>query len=141
MKRRAFLWLIVALPAAGGGLGQNRAGIPVVGFLGFASEEADRPTLDAFREGLKERGHVEGRTILVVARHAGGDLDRAAQLIDEMTRIPVDVFVAPGPAAARSIRRATQIPIVALGLPPSDPDLFRSLARPGGSVTGFSAPG
>jgi putative ABC transport system substrate-binding protein len=52
----------------------------------------------------------------------------------------VDVFVAPGLAATRSIHRATQIPIVALGLPPAagDHDLFASLAKPGGTVTGFS---
>jgi putative tryptophan/tyrosine transport system substrate-binding protein len=74
------------------------------------------------------------------ARHAGGDLGLAGRFIDEMVRWPVDVFVAPGPAAARAIHRATQIPIVALGLPPTaiDPDLFTSLAKPGGRVTGFS---
>jgi putative ABC transport system substrate-binding protein len=53
----------------------------------------------------------------------------------------VDVFVVPGPAAARAVRRATPIPLVAVGLPPveRDPDLFASLARPGCSVTGFAS--
>ena len=111
-----------------------------MGFLGFASEQADRPFLDALRKGLTDQGYVEGQTILLEARHARGDLNLAAQFIDEMVRRPVDVFVAPGPAAARAIRRATPIPIVALGLPPTagDHDLFASLAKPGGSVTGFS---
>lgn len=64
----------------------------------------------------------------------------AAEFINEMVRKPVDVFLAPSPVAARTIRRVTQIPIVALGLPPApgDHNLFASLAKPGGTVTGFS---
>ena len=81
-----------------------------MGFLGFASEQADRPFLDALRKGLTDQGYVEGQTILLEARHARGDLNLAAQFIDEMVRRPVDVFVAPGPAAARAIRRATPHP-------------------------------
>ncbi|HEV7256583.1 MAG TPA: ABC transporter substrate-binding protein [Bosea sp. (in: a-proteobacteria)] len=111
-----------------------------MGFLGLATEPADRPLIAALRRGLQERGHVEGRTILLESRHAAGDLGLAGRFIDEMALRPVDVFVAPGPAAARAIHRATQIPIVALGLPPvpSDQGLFASLAKPGGRVTGFS---
>jgi putative tryptophan/tyrosine transport system substrate-binding protein len=141
MRRRALLLgaglnlLIVS------GLGaQSRRKVPVVGFLGFASEQADRPFVEALRTGLKEHGYSEGQTILLESRHAGGDLTLATRYIDEMVRRPVDVFVAPGPAAARAIRRATQIPIVAMGLPPmaGNHDLFADLAKPGGSVTGFS---
>ncbi len=111
-----------------------------MGFLGLASEQADRPLLEALRHGLKEPGYVEGQSLLLEARHAGGDLNLAAQFIEEMVRWPVDIFVAPGPAAARAIHRATHVPIVALGLPPiaGDRDLFVSLAKPGGRVTGFS---
>jgi putative ABC transport system substrate-binding protein len=114
--------------------------MPTVCFLGLASEAADRPLLAALRQGLAERGHVEGQTISLEARHAAGDLNLATRFIDDMVRRPVDVFVAPGPAAARTIHRVTKIPIVALGLPPvaDDQHLFASLARPGGSVTGFS---
>ena len=114
--------------------------MPVVCFLGLASEPADRPLLAALKQGLVERGRVVGQTIALEARHAAGDLHLAAGFIDEMVQRPVDVFVAPGPAAARTIHRATNIPIVALGLPPvaDDQRLFASLARPGGSVTGFS---
>jgi putative ABC transport system substrate-binding protein len=114
--------------------------LPVVGFLGFASEQGDRPLLEAFRKGLGDHGYITGQTIFLEARHASGDMGLAEQFIEEMIRKPVDVFLAPGSAAARLIRRATMIPIVALGLPPtaSGHDLFASLARPGGSVTGFS---
>jgi putative ABC transport system substrate-binding protein len=88
---------------------------------------------------LQQQGYVEGQSILVEARHAAGDMNVAARLIDELVRRPVKVFVAPGPAAARSIHRATKIPIVAVGLPPTgNEDLYASLARPGGTVTGFT---
>lgn len=140
MRRRDLLALLAGLPLIPPGLAQTRGRVPVACFLGLASEEADRPLLAALRQGLAERGHVEGRTILLESRHAGGDLGLASRFIDEMVRRPVDVFVAPGPAAARVIHRATRIPIVALGLPPIpvEQDLFASLAKPGGSVTGFS---
>ena len=138
MRRRHILALLAGLPATSRSLAQTRGRIPVVGFLGLASEQADRPLLDAFRQGLKEHRHVEGQTILLEARHANGDLGLAARFLEEMVRRPVDVFVAPGPAIARAIHRATHIPMVALGLPPIAGDLFVSLAKPGGSVTGFS---
>lgn len=140
MRRRHVLALFAGLPMASRSLAQTRDRMPVVAFIGLASEQADRPVLEAFRQGLRDHGHVEGRTLLLEARHAGGDLNLAAQFIQEMVRRPVDVFVAPGPAATRAIHQATRIPIVALGLPPvpGDQDLFSSLAKPGGTVTGFS---
>lgn len=139
MRRRDALALLASFPAATRSLAQTSGEVPVVAFLGFASPEADRPTLSAFRTGLQEQGHTEGKTILVEARHAGGDLGRATQFIEEMIRRPVAVFIAPGPSAARSIHRATQIPVVAIGLPPTGSnDLFVSLARPGWTVTGYS---
>ena len=62
-------------------------------------------------------------------------------IIDEFVALPVDVLFAPGPAAARAVVRKTKIPVVAIALPAvqSDPELFQSLARPGGTLTGFSA--
>ena len=62
-------------------------------------------------------------------------------MIDELVALPVNVFLSPGQAAARAIVRKTNIPVVAVALPAvqSDPELFQSLARPGGTVTGFSA--
>ncbi|EIM30186.1 ABC transporter substrate-binding protein [Microvirga lotononidis] len=140
MRRRHVIALLAGLPMASRSLAQTRDRMPVVAFIGLASKQADHPVLEAFRQGLRDHGHVEGRTILLESRHAGGDLNLAAQFIDDMARRRVDVFVAPGPAATRAIHRATRIPIVALGLPPvpGDQDLYSSLARPGGTVTGFS---
>ena len=95
MRRRDVLALFASLTAAPQTWARSSSRLPVVGFLGFASKEADRELLGAFREGLKEQGHVEGQTILIEARHAGGDLKLATQYIDELVRRPVDVFVAP----------------------------------------------
>ncbi len=92
------------------------------------------------RQGLRDVGLPEGQKILIESRHADGDLSKASELIADLIARRVDVLIAPGPAAARVARRATMIPIVALQLPPasSDPELYASLARPGGTVTGFS---
>ncbi|MBL8700803.1 MAG: ABC transporter substrate-binding protein [Alphaproteobacteria bacterium] len=119
---------------------QAERSLPVVGFLGFASEASDRASVVALRQGFAELGHVEGRTIVIESRHAEGHVDRVPALVAEMAARPVGVFVVPGQAAARLLHRITRIPIVAIGLPPtaSDPDLFQSLSRPGGTVTGFS---
>jgi putative ABC transport system substrate-binding protein len=141
MRRRDLLGLLLTCSVAERVQAQVIGGLPSVGFIGFASAEGDRPLLSGLRRGLRDLGHVEGQTILLEARHAGGDLTLAARFIDELVRQPVTVFVAPGPSAARTLRRVTQIPVVAINLPPtaSDPDLFASLAKPGGSVTGFSS--
>jgi putative ABC transport system substrate-binding protein len=113
----------------------------VVGFVGFASVEGDRLTVNAFREGMRAQGLAEGQHWVLDSRHADGDPARGAAIIRDLAALPVDVFIVPGPAAARAVRRATAIPLVAIGLPPvqSDPELFASLARPGGSVTGFAS--
>jgi putative tryptophan/tyrosine transport system substrate-binding protein len=142
MRRRDVIGL-AALTLACRAQAQPLARLPVVGFLGFATAAADQASVEALRQGLRDIGHVEGETILVDPRHADGDLRRAAELIADMVGRPVHVFIAPGPAAARSILKATKIPIVAIGLPPTaaEPDLFASLAKPGGSLTGFSSLG
>lgn len=115
--------------------------VPVVGFVGFANPGIDDAALQSFRKALADLGHVEGRSIIIDARLAGGDVTRGLALIDELVAKPVDVLLAPGPAAARAIVQKTKIPVVAVALPAvqSDPGLFQSLARPGGSLTGFAA--
>lgn len=141
MKRRDFLGLLAAATAWPFTASAQQRRIPVVGFVGFANAEVDAVTINAFRKALVELGHVEGRTIVVDARSAHGDVARGHAMIDELVALPVDIFLSPGPAAARAIVRKTRIPVVAVALPAvqSDPELFQSLARPGGTVTGFSA--
>ena len=142
MKRREFIRLVGGVAASwplAARAQQQR--IPIVGFVGFANADVDDVTVGAFRKALVGLGHVEGRTIIVNARSANGDVARGHAMIDELVALPVSVFLSPGQAAARAIVRKTNIPVVAVALPAvqSDPELFQSLARPGGTVTGFSA--
>jgi putative tryptophan/tyrosine transport system substrate-binding protein len=144
MKRRDFLGMLGAAAAWPEVALAQRDGshrIPIVGFLGFASAAIDAAIHRPFRKALADLGYVEGRSIIVEIRTANGDVARGHAIIDEFVAMPVDVLFAPGPAAARAAVRKTKIPVVAIALPAvqSDPELFQSLARPGGTLTGFSA--
>src|SRR5712691_8284168 len=95
---------------------------------------------EAFRQGLRDLGYVEGQNITIEYRHADNQLDRLANLAAELVRLPVDVLVTPGENAARVAQQATRtIPIVlAAGGDPVGLGLVASLARPGGNLTGLS---
>ena len=115
--------------------------VPVVCFLALATRESDARSVAAFREGMRDLGQVEGRSWTLVEHYAEGDLARAEALLRQQLAQGVQVFLTPGAAAARLILRYTQaVPIVSVGLHPrgGQTDLFASLARPGGMVTGVS---
>ena len=140
MRRREFLGLLsMAAVSPHAAFAQQR--LRTVGFVGFATREVDEATLVPFRKAMADLGYVDGRDISIDARSTDGDISRGLALIDELIARPVDVLLSPGPAAARAIVKKTSIPVVAVALPAvqSDPDLFQSLARPGGSLTGFAA--
>ena len=140
MKRRAMFALLAAMAEPGRRSASAQPALPVVAFLGFATPQADYETLEALRRGLARHGLVDGSTVVIEARHASGDLAVATRYIDELARRGTAVFVVPGPAAARLVGQKTATPVVAIGLLPTAPagDPYGSLARPGGSVTGFS---
>ncbi len=133
--RRAVLTGCLAMAAIRPGAAQSP---PVVGYLGFSTPQAERASLDELRRGLASVGREDGRDVMILIRHAGGDMARAEEFISEFIAARAAVVVVPGQAAARALRRRSAVPIVSMGLPPSDPELFVSLARPGGTVTGFS---
>ena len=141
MRRREFLGILGMAAASPHAAFAQQQRIPIVGFVGFATPEVDNATLAPFRKAMADLGYAEGRSIIIEARSTGGDVARGLALIDELIARPVDVLLAPGPAAARAIVKKTKIPAVAVALPAvqSDPDLFQSLARPGGNLTGFAA--
>ncbi|WP_025032543.1 ABC transporter substrate-binding protein [Bradyrhizobium sp. DOA9] len=140
MRRRTFLGFLASTAISAREASAQRR-VPVVGFVGFATPEIDNAVLVPFRKALAELGYVEGRTIAIEAHSTSGDVSRGLALIDDLVARQVDVLLSPGPAAARAIVRKTNIPVVAVALPAvqSDPELFQSLARPGGSLTGFAA--
>ncbi len=144
MKRRQSLPLLLALPWSlhGQERAARPASVPVVCYLALATQQSDAASVAAFRDGMRELGHVEGRSYVLVEHYAQGDMVRAEALLrEQMARQPVSVFLTPGAAAVRLILRNTQtVPIVSAGLHPrgGQTDLFASLARPGGMVTGVS---
>jgi putative tryptophan/tyrosine transport system substrate-binding protein len=113
-----------------------------IGYLaaGWGSGTAYLRPLEAFRQGLRELGWVEGQNIVIEYRYAEGRPDRLPGLADELVRLKVDVIVASPTPAALAARNATRtIPIVGMSLTePVAVGLVASLARPGGNVTGVA---
>jgi putative ABC transport system substrate-binding protein len=142
VDRRTFIsGMTVGLLAAPRAVEAQSAGnVYRVGYLSATSKTSSPGILEAFRQGLRELGWVEGQNIVVEYRWAEGRLDRLPDLAAELVRLRVDVIVAsptPGALAAKSATRT--IPIVAVSLThPVELGLVASLARPGGNVTGLS---
>jgi putative ABC transport system substrate-binding protein len=113
--------------------------VPRVGFLGPRTH-SDAGFVDAFLQGLRELGWVEGKTIVIEYRWAEGRSDRLPDLAAELVRLKVDVILAGSNAVAVAAKNVTRtIPIVmATGGDPVGLGLVASLARPGGNVTGLS---
>jgi putative ABC transport system substrate-binding protein len=114
--------------------------IPRIGVL-VAGQPPTRPSLEGFRQGLRELGYVEGKNIRLELRWDEGSPDRWAELAGELVRLNVDVILAGHGAAALGAKQATTtIPIVigAAGGDPVAAGLVTSLARPGGNVTGLA---
>ena len=120
---------------------QQAGKVPRIGFLSLTSPSDRPPLLDAFRQGLRELGWVEGQNIVIDYRYAEGRVDRLPDLAAELVRLKVDLIVASaGTQAATAAKNATEtIPIVMIYVrDPVGTGLIASLARPGGNVTGVS---
>ena len=121
---------------------QQTGKVARIGYLAAGSHDNPlvRQNLDAFRQGLRDLGHVEGQNIAIEYRFAEGDFDRLPDLAAELVRLEVAVIVAAPTPAAVAARNATEtIPIVMINV--GDPvglGLIASLARPGGNITGSS---
>jgi ABC-type uncharacterized transport system substrate-binding protein len=113
---------------------------PRIGILVGGSASSDSGRIEAFRQGLRELGYVEGKTIVLELRFADGNPEHLNGLAATLVRLKVDVIVAAGPNATRSAKEATTtIPIVMAQV--NDPVGARfaaSLARPGGTITGLA---
>ena len=119
---------------------QQPTKVPRIGYLTAASPSANSARIEAFRQGLRELGYVEGKNIVIEWRSAEGKLDRLPALAAELVRLKVDVIVTAGPSATRAAKEATStIPIVmAQDTDPVGNGFVASLARPGGNITGLS---
>jgi putative ABC transport system substrate-binding protein len=112
----------------------------LIGYLSGTSSSATLARVEAFRQGLRELGYVEGKNIVIEYRYAEGKNDRLPALAADLVRLKVDVIVSNGPAPTRSAKQATvTIPIVmAFEDDPVGSGFVASLARPGGNITGLS---
>jgi putative ABC transport system substrate-binding protein len=111
-----------------------------IGYLSSGSSTVTPHVIEAFREGLRELGWVEGQNIVIDYRSAEYRYDRLPDLAAELVRLKVDIIVAPATPAATAAKNATgTIPIVMIGVgDPVGTGFIASLARPGGNVTGSS---
>ena len=111
--------------------------IPHVGILFIGGR--DQPHLEAFKQGLRERGYLEGKNILLEYRYADGKEDRLRELAAELVRLRVDVIVVTADVSAQAAQDVTKtIPIVMTTGDPVSWGLAESLARPRGNVTGLT---
>ena len=130
------LCVLVVSPAAEA----QAAAVPRIGILIVGSVSTSGDNVEAFRQGLRALGYVEGQNIITEYRWAEGKIDRLPDFAAEFVRLNVDCIVAAGTQGTQAAQHATTtIPIVMPGS--SDPvgtGLVTSLARPGGNTTGLS---
>jgi putative ABC transport system substrate-binding protein len=122
---------------------QSAGKIPRIGFLTpiSPSDPQNALRLDAFRQGLRDLGYVEGKNINIEYKYAEGRSERLPELAEELVRLKVDIFVVANDATARAAKKSTAtIPIVMAGSGnPIGSEVIASLARPGGNVTGLTS--
>jgi putative ABC transport system substrate-binding protein len=142
MRRYAFLlglalvsthcWLSIGADA------QRADKMPRLGWLQNLSPTSPNPNYEAFREGLRELGYVEGKNITIEARWAEGNPDRLPELARELAHLNVNVMIVSADQGLRAAKEASAtIPIVVIACDPLD-SLVASVARPGGKATGLT---
>ena len=120
---------------------QHPGKIPRIGYVsGTGVSNSPGPQVEAFLQGLRDLGYVEGKNILVEYRYSLDGRDSVSNLTTELVRLKVDVLVVPTTLAIRAAKNATKtIPIVMVS--PIDPvaaGFVASLARPVGNITGLA---
>jgi putative ABC transport system substrate-binding protein len=136
-------WLITAilLVSIHHAEAQQAAKIPRIGFLFVSSLSSNSARADAFRQGLRDLGYVEGKNIIIEWRSADGKPDRLPAMASELAHLNLDALVTAGPAATGPAKEATvTVPIVmAQDSDPVGNGFIASLARPERNITGLSA--
>jgi putative ABC transport system substrate-binding protein len=141
MRRRCILASLLLSLVAPLAAEAQPAKVARIGYLSALSASADSTNREAFRQGLRALGYVEGQNAFIEARYADGRFERLGDLAAEIVRLNVDVIVAAPTPAVRAAQQATRtVPIVmAFSGDPVGADFVAGLARPGGNITGLSA--
>jgi len=139
-RRRFVVGSAAVLAAPMAARGQPTATVHRIGFLGSTSPKSHGAFVDAFRDGLRERGYVEGKNVTIEYRWADGDYSRLAPLAADLVRLNVNLILTHGTPGARAAKAATSsIPIVVAVVGDAvATGLVQSFARPGLNVTGAS---
>ena len=142
MTSKSIVWIlaVLLLNASAVAHAQPPAKSPRIGYLNASSATSAASRVEAFRQGIRELGYVEGKNVVVEYRFADGNLDRLGQLLAELVQLNVDIIVSGGPTVTRPAKAATStIPIV-MGFDddPVGSGFVASLARPAGNITGLS---
>ena len=137
LRRRKFLITAAVLLVAPLGVAAQQAGkIPRVGVLGWGTSGGE---LALLRQGLRDLGYVEGKTIFIEHRDTEGHSERLSGLVAELIRVKADVIVVFTTPATQAVQKATStVPIVTISADPVGTGLVKSLAHPGGNTTGLS---
>jgi len=139
LRRIAFLFLIVLLAPV---VAEPQAPTKVakIGWMSGGNPTVTDPTMNAFRQGMRELGYVEGQTFVLDPRYAAGKTDLMPEQAAELERSGVDVIVAGPFAALQAAKKSTsRVPIIMT--PSADPTatgIVTSLIRPGGNITGIT---
>ncbi|HTN71832.1 MAG TPA: ABC transporter substrate binding protein, partial [Methylomirabilota bacterium] len=113
---------------------QQPAKVPRIAFLAGGSRSGDALLIDAFWQGMKKLGYIEGKNIAAEYRYAEGAPERLPNFAAELVRLNVDIIVGPGSGAVAAKKATNTIPIVVTYGDPVASGLVASLARPGGNV-------
>jgi len=142
MTKKILVWLLVTFFVANVSVAtaQQPTKIPRIGFRVASSLSANAARTEAFRQGLRALGYVEGKNIIIEWRYAEGKADLLPSLAAELVRLKVDIIVTAGSSSTLPVKEATTtIPIVMAQDPdPVGSGFVASLARPGGNITGLS---
>jgi putative tryptophan/tyrosine transport system substrate-binding protein len=141
MFRRIISCLLLALFMSSVARAEQTAKIPHIGFQLDAPVSTAAARIEAFRQGLRELGYIEGKNIIIEWRSSEGKPERRSEIAAELVRLKVDVVVSAGPTVTRTVKEATStIPIVmGQDTDPVGSGFVASLAHPGGNITGLSA--
>ena len=137
---RIWSLITVLLSTAPSATAQQPARVPRIGYLTGATPDGQSARIEAFRQGLRDLGYIEGKNIIIEYRYAEEKLERLPALAAELVRLKVDVIVTGGGGNTRAAKESTTtIPIVmAQDTDPVGNGFVASLARPGGNITGLS---